>query len=456
MMHNQSGHPISDVSFENLTFDFNGYNQTDGAQRDDRAGLLLFNITNLHLINIETMNCRHGASIRVYNCHNMVEENCYYHDNGVRTLLNGGITLPQATITVDSTTGFATAGKIKVGGSIVTYTGKTGTTFTGASGGTGAIADNTPIYPVTNDVNNNLLICDAVFHGSCQNLRVDNVLALDNTDTGTAMDGVVGAKVNGIYLRNALGVGVGFSNTEGTGAADSCEDIDIGPVIVTGLNAASVENQGVKVADFGNTGDGGRNRKIHIHDFIIRQCDRAMWIDDVDDVSIVDGKLMDAVGPNGQLMLVGTTGQVVAGIRIQDNLFGNTSNRGISFDAAGTVTRAIVMFNEFKTDVTGGTIAGNLPTDSASLIWNNIGYGSAPNLATVVFTINDGGPVLAAGIKARGIRVPFACTVIGWVIEGSASGSIVVDVDRARPATAASPVPRSRHSRVRSLLPIPL
>lgn len=59
----------------------------------------------------------------------------------VTTQLNGGVTLPQATITVDSTSGFGDSGTFEVDGNIVTYTGKTATTFTGCTGGSGAVAD---------------------------------------------------------------------------------------------------------------------------------------------------------------------------------------------------------------------------------------------------------------------------------------------------------------------------
>lgn len=61
------------------------------------------------------------------------------------TQLNGAVTLPTATITVDDTTGFESSGKIFVGSQPVTYTGKTGTTFTGCTGGTGTIADNSAV-----------------------------------------------------------------------------------------------------------------------------------------------------------------------------------------------------------------------------------------------------------------------------------------------------------------------
>ena len=50
--------------------------------------------------------------------------------------LNGSIDNTQATITVDSTTGFPTAGTLDIGTELITYTAKTGTDFTGCVRGT--------------------------------------------------------------------------------------------------------------------------------------------------------------------------------------------------------------------------------------------------------------------------------------------------------------------------------
>lgn len=62
---------------------------------------------------------------------------------------SNGQSLPQATINVASTAGFATSGTILVftsgGYQTVTYTGTTGTTFTGASGGTGTMSTGGPV-----------------------------------------------------------------------------------------------------------------------------------------------------------------------------------------------------------------------------------------------------------------------------------------------------------------------
>lgn len=59
--------------------------------------------------------------------------------NGSVTHLNGALVGGEGTITVDDTTLFGATGTIMIGGSTVTYTGKTGTTFTGAVGTPAAI-----------------------------------------------------------------------------------------------------------------------------------------------------------------------------------------------------------------------------------------------------------------------------------------------------------------------------
>lgn len=68
--------------------------------------------------------------------------------NRAVTEVNGTQTsLPptNATLTVDSTTGFALSGTIFVGGNPVTFTGSTATTFTGVSGLPSTVTNNTPV-----------------------------------------------------------------------------------------------------------------------------------------------------------------------------------------------------------------------------------------------------------------------------------------------------------------------
>jgi uncharacterized phage protein gp47/JayE len=62
------------------------------------------------------------------------------------TVLDGAHDLPLATITVESTAGARDDGFIRIGDELVEYTGKTATTFTGASGGTEAYADGEPVF----------------------------------------------------------------------------------------------------------------------------------------------------------------------------------------------------------------------------------------------------------------------------------------------------------------------
>ena len=54
----------------------------------------------------------------------------------ITTLLDGAINNSATTITVDSTTGFPTSGTIDIGTELITYSGKTATTFTGCVRGT--------------------------------------------------------------------------------------------------------------------------------------------------------------------------------------------------------------------------------------------------------------------------------------------------------------------------------
>lgn len=68
------------------------------------------------------------------------------------TTTSGSHTLPVGTITVGSTADFPSEGKIVIGGGfhgengqLVTYTGKTGTTFTGCTGGSGVITTGTRV-----------------------------------------------------------------------------------------------------------------------------------------------------------------------------------------------------------------------------------------------------------------------------------------------------------------------
>lgn len=70
------------------------------------------------------------------------------------TALNGALSDSATTITVDDTTSFDSSGRIKINDEYITYTGKTGTTFTGCTRGNLSSTadehdDNTPVFKVT-------------------------------------------------------------------------------------------------------------------------------------------------------------------------------------------------------------------------------------------------------------------------------------------------------------------
>jgi len=58
------------------------------------------------------------------------------------TVLNAALSVSDTTITVASTTGFASSGSLYIGTEIITYSGVTGTTFTGCARGTGSTTAN--------------------------------------------------------------------------------------------------------------------------------------------------------------------------------------------------------------------------------------------------------------------------------------------------------------------------
>lgn len=102
---------------------------------------------------------------------------------GGNTILNGALSGGEATITVDSTAGFLDPAvtlnaneSIDVAGTTVTYTGLTGTTFTGCSG-TPAAADNAPIEQASDN-----------FSASSGTKPKGNILEIFNSQLAVAGD----------------------------------------------------------------------------------------------------------------------------------------------------------------------------------------------------------------------------------------------------------------------------
>jgi hypothetical protein len=97
--------------------------------------------------------CTTGLRVRYNGANNFLllhqgnsYENCGDTDTTLlsgspRTSLHGSYTLPTASIGVASTTGFADAGRVRIGGQIVAYTSKDLTHLLGCTGGTGTIAN---------------------------------------------------------------------------------------------------------------------------------------------------------------------------------------------------------------------------------------------------------------------------------------------------------------------------
>lgn len=96
--------------------------------------------------------------------------------NGGHTQLNGALAGGEATVTVDSTTGFTTTGSIDIGGTTVTYTGKTATTFTGCAG-TPAAADNLAVEQVADN-----------FSASSGSKPLGNIMAVVNGQLAVAVN----------------------------------------------------------------------------------------------------------------------------------------------------------------------------------------------------------------------------------------------------------------------------
>ena len=141
------------------------------------------------------------------------------------TTLNGGINNSVTTITVVSTAGFLTAGELRIGSEVITYTGKTTTTFTGCTRGargsanvahsTGVVvtkiqapAANTavPMYMNTTDFSNTVTLVDqyklTVAKSGLYNLQWSG--QFNNTDT-SEHDSSVWLRIDGVDVPGSTG-----------------------------------------------------------------------------------------------------------------------------------------------------------------------------------------------------------------------------------------------------------
>jgi hypothetical protein len=141
------------------------------------------------------------------------------------TTLNGGINNSVTTITVVSTTGFPTAGQIRIASEVITYTGITPTTFTGCTRGARGSANSAhstgvavtkiqspvaatavPMYLNTTDYNNNVTLVDTTkmtaTTAGIYNLQWSG--QFNNSDT-TEHDASVWLRVNGTDVVGSTG-----------------------------------------------------------------------------------------------------------------------------------------------------------------------------------------------------------------------------------------------------------
>jgi hypothetical protein len=141
------------------------------------------------------------------------------------TTLNGGINNSVTTITVVSTTGFPTAGQIRIGAEVITYTGVTLTTFTGCTRGARGSANvahstgvavtkiqapvaNTavPMYMNTTDFSNTVSMVDTT-KMTAENAGIYNLqwsAQFNNSDTAEH-DASVWLRVNGVDVVGSTG-----------------------------------------------------------------------------------------------------------------------------------------------------------------------------------------------------------------------------------------------------------
>jgi hypothetical protein len=402
--------PLAGISFVDLGFDGNMVNQTNGATRDDRSGLFLRQIAGLSLIRCGFTNFRSGAAVRTYGCSDILYKGNRFWNNGLRAVLSGAESLSTSAtdVEVNSTAGWPSSGKFYAAGVVATYTslGTSPTRFVGCTiaSGTKALAAGTWVFPI-GATDADVLICDATFTGAATDYRAIANRYFSNTDTGTAMDGVVGFSVLGNgYRDNLLGCGIAWVGTETGGTADSCEDGVIEGNTIIGPNLSSVETQGIKSAKYNAAGgDGGNNRNIVIEGNVIRLVDRSLWLDTLDD-SIVQGNILkNAVGPNRQHVLLATGTETVNNLALKDNTLEDASV-GVRIDTSGGVTDLTMESNKFSTDVTT-PISGTIPA-TARVLGN---MGAQDNIVTY----SRGGTVLSptAAVNLIVWRAPVACVV---------------------------------------------
>lgn len=269
---------------------------------------------------------------------------------------------------------------------------------------------------------------DHSFIRNSSHYRVVGNSYVSATDTGTAQDGVTYSTVmNNTYEDCTLGVSVCNSTNEGASAgAASHHNVVSGNAIkgrASGPNAV-----GIKVSTFGNVAAGNMH-DIVIANNVISDCDRAAWIEEADRVIFQGNQLTSAAGTNKQLLILGTTGTLNT-VKINQNIFFSTSNRGISF-SSGTITNPEITGNSFLS--VGTPIGGTIP--ASAVIRHNSGYATESG---GVASVADGGTI-AHGLAAAPAVYLVTATAPGRSVAVNAVTSTTMTISL-RDSTTGSPI----------------
>ena len=184
------------------------------------------------------------------------------------TQLNGAINNSVTTITVDSTSGFSIAGKIKIGIEAIEYTGTTETTFTGCMRGLGPTVaashlDNATVNQVVKTINDTT--AEPLFYSIAFTMKgaVEEAVGEDADLSNAFLYGedlsggdftANPAKLAGANLYNARLNNTDFSSTPGADLrrvlayASDWSNADITNADVTGTNFYGAKGSGMTVA----------------------------------------------------------------------------------------------------------------------------------------------------------------------------------------------------------------
>lgn len=277
-----------------------------------------------------------------------------------------------------------------------------------------------------------LFLGDHSFIRNSSHYRVVGNTYLTASDTGTAQDGVsFSSVVNNTYEDCTLGVSVCNSATEGPSVGTaSHHNVITGNTIrgrISGANAV-----GIKVSTFGNTSPGNMHDVV-ISSNVISECDRSMWVEEADRVTILANNFSYASGTNKQLLILGTTG-ILNNVKINQNIFYSTTNRGISF-SSGTTTNPEISQNSFLsvTNPIGGTIP------ATAVIRHNSGYITE---AGGTVSVADGGTI-AHGLAITPLIYSVTATAAGRFVAVTAVSSTTLTIALKNSTGAAVSVPEN-------------